>query len=74
MEQMDETRGRPKKGEEKNNAITSVILASFGVKQAIMTQARALLRELPETFQQVKAGDITVGAAYPPSGAAPNCH
>jgi ParB-like chromosome segregation protein Spo0J len=61
---MPENRGRTSKGEKKSKNGRISILDQFDVSNGAVGNALTLLRESPDLFQQVKRGDLTVGAAH----------
>lgn len=56
-------RGGDRKSKVEKSTLKSTV-KTFGVGRDYVMQARELLRESPKLFQQVKSGELTVGAAY----------
>ena len=63
---MPENRGRKAKGqdEKSGNRTFKTTLERFAIGKDIDIQAREVLRDSPAAYALVKAGELTVGAAY----------
>ena len=64
VERMPETRGRKAKGNNTKTRTISEQHEAFKVSRDTVRMAGELLRESPTLFQQVKKGELTVGAAH----------
>lgn len=64
MERIGVQRGGDRKSKEAKSNPRNRVWSAFAVKEDTVRYARQLLTEAPVLFKQVKAGELTVGAAY----------